>query len=39
MTILQSVLVLLILYCALRAPGKPNSIRESSRRPGDRVDD
>jgi hypothetical protein len=33
MTILQAVLVLIILYCALRAPGKPERIRERSNRP------
>jgi len=33
MTILQVVLVLLILYCALRAPGEPARDRERSHRP------
>jgi hypothetical protein len=39
MTILQVVLVLFILYCALRSPGRPERVRERSRRRDDRVDD
>jgi hypothetical protein len=38
MTILQTVLVLLILFCAMRAPEKPDRVRERSRRPRDRAD-
>lgn len=33
MTILQVVFVLIILYCALRAPGKPERVRERFNRP------
>jgi hypothetical protein len=33
MTILQTVLVLLILYCASRVPAKPQRAREPSRQP------
>ena len=32
MTIVQTVLVLFILYCALRAPGRPDRVRERSYR-------
>jgi hypothetical protein len=33
MTILQTVMVLVILYCALRVPGRPDRVRERARRP------